>query len=282
MPKLGAKATQGVFSHIQELLNEVRDALTLDKFRKLRIAGLHSMTVSLDGLPDEHNWMRGTKESFERAVNAIKLLADTHIYDKEDEKIGVGPIRFDVVTCVNKKNLNTLHLIKELLIGLGVKEWRLFTVFPAGRAADEPLFHLSNEEFTQLMEFIVKTRKEGTIKASYGCEGFLGRWEGKVRDHFFKCNAGISIASVLADGSISACPSIREDFVQGNIYRDDFMDVWNNRFVPYRNRDWAKKGICAECSFFRYCRGNGMHLRTPDGGISRCYLQPKKFRNYAL
>lgn len=31
MPKLGAKGTQGVFSHIQELLKEVRDALTLDK-----------------------------------------------------------------------------------------------------------------------------------------------------------------------------------------------------------------------------------------------------------
>ncbi len=247
-------------------------ALTPDLFRKLQAAGLHTMTVSLDGLSDDHNWMRGRNDSFERAVRAIKLLIDTHIHSREAFDIGVGPIKFDVVTCVNKNNLKTLHQIKDFLISLGVKEWRLFTVFPSGRAADEPTLHISNEEFVYLMEFIIETRRERKIKASYGCEGFLGKWEGRVRDHFFKCSAGISVASVLSDGSISACPSIREDFVQGNIYKDDFMDVWNNRFELYRNREWAKKGICANCSFFRYCRGNGMHLRTPDGGISRCYL----------
>lgn len=248
-------------------------ALTPERFRELQAAGLHSMTVSLDGLKEDHDWMRGKEGSFEKAVNAIKLLVDTHTHREEAEIIGVGPITFDVVTCVNGKNLKSLPKIKELLISLGVKEWRVFTVFPAGRAANEPMFHLNKEDFTFLMDFIVATRKEGLIKASYGCEGFLGKWEGKVRDHFFKCNAGISVASVLSDGSISACASIREDFVQGNIYKDDFMDVWNNKYQVFRNREWTKKGICADCSFFRYCQGNGMHLRTPDGGITRCYIQ---------
>ena len=120
---------------------------------------------------------------------------------------------------------------------------------------------------------IRNTRNEKHIHLSYGCEGFLGAYEMEVRNHFFQCNAGINVASVLADGSISACPSIRANFHQGNIYKDDFMDVWNNRFLPFRNRKWARKGICADCSMFRYCEGNGMHLHDDEGNLLICHYQ---------
>jgi radical SAM protein with 4Fe4S-binding SPASM domain len=79
------------------------------------------------------------------------------------------------------------------------------------------------------------------------------------------------VASVLADGSISACPSIRSKFYQGNIYRDDFWEVWNNRFAMYRDREWARQGICADCRMFRYCRGNGMHLHDEEGKLLVCH-----------
>ena len=134
-------------------------------------------------------------------------------------------IKFDVVTCVNNRNYESLEQFKEYLISLGLKQWRLFTVFPVGRAAQDPELQLSNERFRGLMEFIKQTRKEGRIMASYGCEGFLGEYEGKVRDHLFTCQAGISISSVMIDGSISACASIRSDLAQGNIYKDDFIDA---------------------------------------------------------
>ena len=108
---------------------------------------------------------------------------------------------------------------------------------------------------------------------SYGCEGFLGKYEGEVRDHFYSCNAGISVASILADGSISACPSIRSNFHQGNIYTDNFMEVWQNRFQRFRNREWMRKGECAGCDFFRYCEGNGMHLRDDEGKLLFCHYK---------
>ena len=122
------------------------------------------------------------------------------------------------------------------------------------------------------MAFIRDTRRDGRIRASYGCEGFLGNYEGDVRDTFFFCQAGVSVASVLADGSISACASIRSDYHQGNIYTDHFMDVWEQRFRPFRDRSWMKQGECADCRFFRYCRGGGMHLRDGDGQLAFCHL----------
>jgi len=95
----------------------------------------------------------------------------------------------------------------------------------------------------------------------------------EVRDNFYQCYAGVNVASVLSDGSISACPSIRANFHQGNIYKDDFMDVWNNRFKPFRDRKWTKKGHCSDCSMFCYCEGNGMHLYDDDGNLLVCHYR---------
>lgn len=233
--------------------------LNVRRFESQLKAGLHNLTISLDGLENDHNWMRGNAASFSKALAAIKLAAST------------SSLNFDVVTCVNKRSLPTLPQIASLLETAGVKRWRLFTIFPSGRARQYPDFALSQEEFITLMEFIRNKRRAGGILPSYCCEGFLGDYEGDVRDNFYRCNAGISIASVLIDGSISACPSIRADYHQGNIYTDDFWDVWQNRFQLYRDRRWMRTGICADCSMFRYCEGNGFHLREADGSLKHCY-----------
>ena len=237
-------------------------ALTPARYQSLLQSGLRSMTISLDGIGATHDWMRGLPGVYEKAVPAINMVANS------------GQIEFDVVTCVNKRSYKELDQIKQLLIDNGVKEWRLFTVFPVGRAASDPELRLSGEEFRGTMEFIKRTRKEGLIKASYGCEGFLGKYEGDVRDNFFLCSAGLTVGSVMADGSIAACPSIRADYSQGNIYKgDDFMDVWNSRYQIYRDHSWMKTDACARCRHWRWYRGNGMHLRDADGKLLFCHLE---------
>ena len=87
------------------------------------------------------------------------------------------------------------------------------------------------------------------------------------------CATGVTVGSVLVDGSISACTSIRSNYHQGNIYKDDFMEVWENQFHPYREREWMKKDDCAECKYWRYCQGNGMHLRDSEGNLLLCHLK---------
>ena len=73
-------------------------------------------------------------------------------------------------------------------------------------------------------------------------------------------NPGINIASVLIDGSISACPNINRHFVQGNIYSDRFLDIWDNKFELMRNRIWTKTGVCLNCKDYKNCNGGAMHL----------------------
>ena len=172
-----------------------------------------------------------------------------------------------------ERNYDELPQLKEWLIEKGVTSWRLLDVFPVGRAAKTPEVLLSDAHFRGLLEFIKDTRREGRILTAYGCEGFVGKYEMDVRDYSFFCKAGITVGSVLVDGSISACSSIRADYHQGNIYKDDFMDVWENRFKPYRDRSWMRRDGCAECNMFRYCKGSGMHLRDSNGSLLQCHLE---------
>ena len=210
---------------------------------------LYSLTISLDGLEDNHNHFRGNPHSFERAIRAINMAAHT------------DGILFDVMTCVNRKNLKELPQIFNLLLNLGVKRWRVSNVFPKGRAKDNPLFLLSNEEFRQTFEFIREAKAQNLMNVNYDCEGFLGSYEKVVRDQPFFCWAGVNISSVLCDGSISACPSLRGDYIQGNIYKDDLWDVWQNRYQVMRDRSWARIGECKKCKYWRYCEGSSLHLR---------------------
>lgn len=217
---------------------------------KLMGAGMGALTISLDGLEAEHDWMRGRDGSFERAKRAIAIAA-------ADRRLN-----FDVVTCVNKKNIQQLQQIHDLLSGMRVKQWRIFTIIPIGRAKDDPDMHLTDDEFKYLMDFIQAKREhpESKMNVTFSCEGYLGKYETKVRQTPYICRAGLTIASILIDGRICACPNIDRDvFSQGSIYKDNFYDVWIHRFEAFRDRRWARKGMCKKCPVFKDCLGNGMH-----------------------
>jgi radical SAM enzyme (rSAM/lipoprotein system) len=243
----------------------VTNGFLLDEKRleSLLASGMHSITVSLDGFEEQHNWIRRHPQSFAKAVEAIKLLAQ-----QKD-------ILWDVVTCVNPQSYPHLREFRDYLVSLGVPAWRLFSIFPMGRAAHDPELQLSDEQFRGILDFIkgerLKVKGERSIDVSYACEGFLGHYEQKVRDHFFYCRSGVEVASIRCDGAISGCTSVRSNMDQGNIYTDDFWDVWQNKFQIMRDRSWARKDQCKDCKVWRYCEGSGLHLYDDDGNLLVCH-----------
>lgn len=245
----------------------VTNGFLLDEKRlaSLMASGMHSITVSLDGFEEQHNWIRRHPQSFEKATQAIRLLAQTK------------DILWDVVTCVNPRSYLHLKEFKEYLISLGVPAWRLFSIFPMGRAANDPDLQLTDEQYCGLLNFIKESREnDPRIDASYSCEGFLGSYEQRVRNHFFFCRSGVEVASIRCDGGISGCTSVRSHMDQGNIYRDDFWDVWQNRFQVMRDRSWAKKGQCKDCKVWRYCEGSGLHLYDDNNELLCCHYNRLK------
>ncbi|MCP4679438.1 MAG: radical SAM protein [Deltaproteobacteria bacterium] len=218
--------------------------------------GIGSITVSLDGLKTSHDWLRGTTGSFHRAVKGLSIVVR-------------GPIPIvDVVTCVHPRNISELPEILDLLKKTGVNRWRLFNIFPKGRAGTNRELLLSESQLVQMFDWLRTTRKElenTDFHLDFGCEGYLPKtFDAEVRDEPYFCRAGICIGSVLCDGDISACPNITRALVQGNIRNDDFATVWEHEFKQYRDRSWMKKGECAECAEWKRCNGNSLHLWDDD------------------
>ena len=234
-----------------------------ERLASLMASGMHSITISLDGFEQQHNWIRRHPQSFGKATQAIRLLTQQK------------HLLWDIVTCVNPQNYPTLNDFKEYLISLGVPSWRLFRIFPMGRAAQDPELQLTDSQFRGILDFIKASREtDPRIEVSYACEGFLGEYEQRVRDHFFYCRSGVEVASIRCDGAISGCTSVRSNMDQGNIYRgDDLWDVWQNRFQLMRDRRWARKEQCASCKVWRYCEGSGLHLYDDDRHLLTCHYR---------
>ena len=224
-----------------------------DTVASARKAGMRTVTVSLDGLAETHDWLRCREGSFERAVGALRMLLAASWIQK-----------VDVVTCVHRRNLTQLDDVRALLIDLGVKAWRLFTISPIGRAADDPDLSLSRDEFRQLMAWIHAQQNNEGIAIRYSESGYLGACDTLVRNHPFFCRAGINVAGIMVDGSILACPNINRRFSQGNIHRDNFCEVWEKGYKLFRDRRWMRTGECVDCSEWGLCQGNSFHLRDPE------------------
>jgi radical SAM enzyme (rSAM/lipoprotein system) len=244
-------------------------SMTKARLASLLDAGLSTLSLSLDGLEASHERLRGKSGSFARTLRAIEAAA------------AAPGLVLDVVTCVNRANFSELPALRELLLRSGVKRWRLASIFPRGRAAGSDggraaatdWLRLDANEYRGLMDAIASFRRLGGIDASYGCEGFLGPYEGEVRGYYFFCRSGINFASVLVDGSIGGCTSERRDFLQGTVYDGSFLRAWDEGFRAHRDRAWTARGACAGCSSYRYCLGNGLHLWNSGAeGPARCGL----------
>ena len=247
-------------------------ALSPAKFVELVNSGLNSLTISMDGLEEEHNALRNHPKSFDNAMMAIRNAAKF-----VSQSQGRTPFDFDVVTCVNPDNFGSLPEIKRMLCEAGVRNWRLFSVFPSGRAGSGK-YELSRDEYRGMLDFISDARSSGGMNVSYSCEGWLGDYEMKTRGSYYFCRAGITNAGIFADGSVGGCISARSnDFIIGNLHDKPFMRIWNEDFGIFRDRSWTKRGMCAECGEYRHCAGNGIHLYSSlRCGPSRCSL-PGKF-----
>lgn len=226
--------------------------LSEDVMRKLETEGLSSLTISLDGPEIQHNKLRNSGVSFKKVMSALDVLGKSAIMYK------------DSVTCVYPDNLAHLDETAEILIEKGISSWRLFRIFPSGRAEDNKDLLLSFEQTKQMVDWIAKNKKSYAkrgLNINLSCEGWLPMETDKqVRDFPFICRAGINIASVLCDGTITGCNNNHSSFYEGNILKDNLAYLWQNGFKKFRERDWIKGTLCENCGEIKNCGGGSIHL----------------------
>jgi len=222
-----------------------------EKAKSLKALNLESISISLDGLKENHEWLRKVKGCFDKTIKAVEYLNSVNI-----------PVQ--ITTVIHKKNFGELEEMFELMKNIKVSSWRIVNIEPIGRALEFKDLLLSYEEMIELIEFIREKRysKEVDFDVCFGCSHYLSyEYENEVRDNYFICGAGIYVGSILCNGDIYSCLDIerRKELVQGNINVDRFSDVWQNRFKEFRENRADKSRECAGCKEREFCNADSMH-----------------------
>lgn len=226
------------------------------KAEQLASAGLDTIAVSLDGIGTVHDEFRNAVGSFNKAVSGIRAL----------RAVGLEP---QIISVIHSKNISSLSQMYAFLQELGIYSWRLVNIDPIGRAKANGEYLLDSDGLRVLFDFILEKRRDplNPMEVTYGCSHFLTLdYEHMLRDYYFQCGAGTQVASIAANGDILACLDIerRKDIVQGNIYHDDFISIWEHGFERFRMDRTTASSVCRECKYNEYCQGDSAHTWNYD------------------
>lgn len=219
--------------------------------KKMVETNMYSVSVSIDGLKETHEKFRRVPNCYEKILHGIELM-------QKEPSIKI----VQVTTCVNKRNIDELEDLYKLLLDHGVKYWRVVEVDPIGRARNNDEILLDGEGFRRMFRFIKEKQIENKMEVTYGCGHYLGPDKDMlIRENPFLCFTGLYVGSVLSNGDIFVCPDVkrRPELIQGNIRKDNFMDVWENKFQVYRNINRTCNPTCKKCKEWKMCGGDAFH-----------------------
>lgn len=220
--------------------------------KKMVETNMYSVSVSIDGLKETHEKFRKVPGSFDKILKGIELMHESNAI----------PV-VQVTTCVNKKNIHELEEMHKLMKEIGIKNWRIITVDPIGRAKDNDELLLSPEQYKQVFNFMLEKRIEDPeMTIMYGCGHYWGNvLNTMLIGTFYTCFTGYWVASILSNGDIFGCPDIERlpELIEGNIRKDKFSDVWENGFKRYRKIDRTCNETCAACPDWKICTGDAFH-----------------------
>ena len=224
--------------------------ITPEVARRLAEVGMGTISVSVDGLRETHDRLRGLAGGYDRAMAGIQNLLDVGTFHA-----------VQVTTVVNHRNIEELDELFKIMDGIDIDSWRVINLEPIGRALLHPDLMLTREDYVRLFDYIREKRAAG-YPLEYGCSHYLGlEYEAEVREWYWLCNAGVYTASVMANGDIGACLDIerRPETIQGNIRRDRLRNVWEQRFELFRHDLSDSCAECRACEHARFCRGDAHH-----------------------
>lgn len=223
----------------------------------MRAAGLHTASVSIDGLAPTHDLMRANRGSFASATAALRHLRSAGVLTAAN-------------TNLNRLNAADLEGLYDHLASLGISSWQVQLTAPLGRAADRPDLLLQPWDLLDLLPRVtalkIKARAAGILLMPGNNLGYFGPEEATLRslapdgtDHWQGCQAGRFVMGIESDGAVKGCPSLQTaHYVGGNLQQSTLAEIWNGApelaFARSRTVDdlW---GFCRSCTFAATCLG---------------------------
>lgn len=214
--------------------------------------GVFSVQVSLDGLEETHNHIRGNGESFRRAVQAIEELIRLKV-----------PL-VSVATTITTNNIQHIDDLKQLLLQLRVRLWRLALVMPIGRAQVSNDFPAA-KQLAWLLSYVQKNNSKRLCIYIGENLTYLGAWERRIRRAPAICPIGFTACCIGVDGNVRGCPEQADSIEnqEGSLLETPFQEIWQKGFGRYRNREiLGQDEKCSGCESRDDCFGGCWVMRS--------------------
>ncbi|AXH12669.1 radical SAM/SPASM domain-containing protein [Halarcobacter bivalviorum] len=228
--------------------------------------------ISIDGKEEVHDYFRGQKGSYKKAIKAIKLI---------QKNGGNAGVRFTLT----KETKDDFYSIFELVENLNVNKFYISHLVYSGRGEDNLKIDLTKEERRECVEYIIDkafdyyNSKKGIDLVTGNMEmdsilllkRFEKNYPRKVDDLMRRLklwggnNSGIRIGNMDWKGDVKPDPFFPK--VIGNYLKQPFENIWSNTDDEIVNklREIPRKisGKCENCKYISICNG---------GSRSRAYV----------
>ena len=235
-------------------------SLAPDTIQRMKDAGIAGVGVSLDGLQETHDYIRGHKGLFQNVLAGIESLM----------KAGIPAT---VITTATGLNIDELPEIMSLLKRIGIRHWQIQPIFPTGRSQAATDLRLTEEQYLNLGLFYQRYESEGRQNGfeilpgdSFGYFTALDNREPPWRG----CPAGLYSCGITSHGLIKGCLSLPDDVVEGDLRTNDLWDIWFHPDSFRYTRGFASDRLgpnCRSCSKSEQCKGGCSTMSYGSTGL---------------
>lgn len=218
-------------------------------------AGLQGVGVSIDGLPDLHDRVRGVPGSYDQAIDALK-------------RAKARGLAVSVNTQIGAETADHLPELMDRIIAAGATHWQIQLTVAMGNAVDNPELLLQPWRLIEVMPLLARLYREGLARGLLmivgNNVGYFGPYErmwrglGDDTDHWNGCSAGQTGIGIEANGAIKGCPSLATSlYTAGNVRDMSIEDIWRHseKMAFGRVRDVEELyGYCRTCYYADVCR----------------------------
>jgi nif11-class peptide radical SAM maturase 3 len=235
--------------------------ISLETARRMKEAGIASVSVSVDGLEATHDRLRGRKGSWQSAFRTMQHFQE------------VGLWFYGCNTQINRLSAPEFPLIYEHIRDAGAQAWQIQLTVPMGHAADNAHILLQPSELLDVYPMLARVarraKREGVIIQGGNNIGYYGPYERILRrgasewSFWSGCGAGLNTLGIEADGAIKGCPSLpTAAYTGGNIRDRSLREIIEQAEELKFNLSAGTPegtshlwGFCQTCEFASLCRG---------------------------
>lgn len=221
---------------------------------QLKDAGVTRYQVSIDGMEETHDRLRGRKGLFKDTIRAIHVLED----------VGIPSV---VMFTLSRENVNELIEVIHTVAKEGVSIFDFARLVPIGAGEQLKEQMLTPQKYRRLL---LEVLEEYKCLQENECRTYFGR-----KDHLWRllyqelgllkplpkdketiyngCGIGSGILTLLADGTAYACRRLPVEI--GKVPEQSIKEIFINSSEHNKMRQVENMQKCSRCNLLQFCRG---------------------------